>query len=783
MSMHKRLRPPAACALALAALLHVTVGVLHAATFVVDDVGEAPDASAGNGTCATSGGTCTLRAAIQEANALAGPDDISLPDLPSPGTTTHFVQTALLPTITAPLTITGTSRATTRIESGGTHPALLFVSGAGSLVLAHATLTGVGSAGAVITAANVNLTLDDVLFIDNQASAVAISGVSAPYPTLTITGSTFDSNAANFGGALRVDSAHVSADDVIFDGNHANQSGGAVWLQGLGTAAFTDCTFTDNDSTFGAGAVSSGATTLTLTRCTFTGNDAATSAGALYAGGTPAGGAAFATTIVDSTFDDNHAGDASHPSASGGAVQAATPVLARRSTFSNNTATGQGGAVFAGSSASFVATSCTISGNASGQNGGGIYLSSTGGLALHGVTVTNNTAGSFGGGGIYVASGPASAANTIVAGNVGAPSPDCAGTLVSLGWDLVGNDAGCAVVSGTGDQIGTAASPLDADLGPLADNGGLTRTHALGAASPAGDRGDPAGCTDEDGVALTVDQRGDARVVDGDGDGDARCDVGAYEAMAGTFPTPTTTTSSTTTTSTSTPTTTTTSLPTVTTTTSTTTSSTTTTTATSSTTTSTAPPTTTTTLPPVCAGGVSISKAVVVLAKLQLPAGRQKMVVKGRLDFPAGAPAALDVAAQGAQLLVEDLGTGTDVLALTHRTHPIPPGAPGPGCAAKDGWKGTTYANASRALDPPACTPGSAGGLQTLAFKDKRARGKGIAFLASVKGGTFAPPVGPLRVTVVLGATPEAGLAGLCGTHAFAPAGCAARGAKGHRCR
>jgi len=41
-----------------------------AATFTVDSTGDDPDASPGNGFCQTAGGQCTLRAAIQEVNAL-----------------------------------------------------------------------------------------------------------------------------------------------------------------------------------------------------------------------------------------------------------------------------------------------------------------------------------------------------------------------------------------------------------------------------------------------------------------------------------------------------------------------------------------------------------------------------------------------------------------------------------------------------------------------------------------------------------------------------------------
>jgi CSLREA domain-containing protein len=47
-----------------------------AATFTVDDTGDGADANPGNGICATSGGVCTLRAAVQEANSLSGSDTI-----------------------------------------------------------------------------------------------------------------------------------------------------------------------------------------------------------------------------------------------------------------------------------------------------------------------------------------------------------------------------------------------------------------------------------------------------------------------------------------------------------------------------------------------------------------------------------------------------------------------------------------------------------------------------------------------------------------------------------
>ncbi|MCZ6768321.1 MAG: hypothetical protein O7D93_03645, partial [Acidobacteria bacterium] len=59
-------------------------------------------------------------------------------------------------------------------------------------------------------------------------------------------------------------------------------------------------------------------------------------------------------------------------------------------------------------------------------------------------------------------------------------------------------------------------------LDPLADNGGPTFTHALLPDSPAIDAGDNAACPD-------TDQRGLSRPIDGNEDGDAICDIGAYE--------------------------------------------------------------------------------------------------------------------------------------------------------------------------------------------------------------------------------------------------------------
>jgi len=74
------------------------------------------DANPGNGVCETApgNGVCTLRAAIQEANALAGADEIVLLSLPPPNA---YVLTILAQlTITGSLTITGGGASTAIID-------------------------------------------------------------------------------------------------------------------------------------------------------------------------------------------------------------------------------------------------------------------------------------------------------------------------------------------------------------------------------------------------------------------------------------------------------------------------------------------------------------------------------------------------------------------------------------------------------------------------------------------------------------------------------------------
>ena len=91
----------------------------------------------------------------------------------------------------------------------------------------------------------------------------------------------------------------------------------------------------------------------------------------------------------------------------------------------------------------------------------------------------------------------------------------------SGGYNLIGTGNALSAYFQVGDQAGTG----NAMLGPLADHGGYTKTHALlpgSTAIDAGDNNNPPPANDQRGFGF-------ARVFDGDGVGGARIDVGAYE--------------------------------------------------------------------------------------------------------------------------------------------------------------------------------------------------------------------------------------------------------------
>jgi len=210
------------------------------------------------------------------------------------------------------------------------------------------------------------------------------------------------------------------------------------------------------------------------------------------------------------------------------------------STVSDNESINQpGGGIYGFFNSSLNIVRSTVSGNRSGDVAGGIR-------SLSDITVVNSTIGGnvaavFAGGGIFHTDGQLDVTNSTFTGN---SAPAGAGILVaefgapanatitnSIVSDNLGAD--CGIVGGAIATITSAGGNIDGDgtcqldaagdqpstdplLGELADNGGPTLTHALGAGSPAIDGALAGPCP-------SVDQRG---VVRPQGGG---CDVGAVE--------------------------------------------------------------------------------------------------------------------------------------------------------------------------------------------------------------------------------------------------------------
>jgi hypothetical protein len=96
-----------------------------------------------------------------------------------------------------------------------------------------------------------------------------------------------------------------------------------------------------------------------------------------------------------------------------------------------------------------------------------------------------------------------------------------AGTLAASGWNLATDPSCGALAGGAVGEVGKLG------LGPLRNHGGIVATHLPLAGSPALDTAPS--CAGPNGRLVSNDARRYPRPTDDDGDGDARCDLGAVE--------------------------------------------------------------------------------------------------------------------------------------------------------------------------------------------------------------------------------------------------------------
>jgi len=368
---------------------------------------------------------------------------------------------------------------------------------------------------------------------------------------------------------LRFYSANVSINRMTLTGGSTSRLGGGIFAALSNTVTLTDSTIIGNSANSGGGGIfADEGSTVTLTNSTIMGNSANEEGGGIFVA------PSSSVTLTDSTIMGNSA------NSGGGIHKVDSFVTLTNSTISGNTAEGNGGGIFVVGSGATILTNCTILGN-SAQNGGGFFVGSISLVRLTNSTVSGNSAESAGGGirafygevaltnstisgnsanivagiyasdssevtltnstvsrnsalltgGIYTSSSTLSLNNSIIAGNTDSfvdrqlilNSSAFSATSNNLFGDssqtsaqaFSGVSLNPANIIATSD--GNTPTPLTSILAPLANNGGLTLTHALPEGSPAVNAGDNSACP-------ARDQRGQFR-------NDSRCDIGAFELM------------------------------------------------------------------------------------------------------------------------------------------------------------------------------------------------------------------------------------------------------------
>jgi hypothetical protein len=430
----------------------------------------------------------------------------------------------------------------------------------GTLDVTNALFTGnhtsdVLAHGAAIYVSDGALNTEFVTIAGNSVLGTGNGGaVALKNSTYTSHGDTISGNSTQGGvgdgGGIYGDASVVELRESTVSGNYtlgANAEGGGISGRNS-TINLLDSVVSLNSTagsqSHGGGIFANGGTT-TLTRSIVSQNNVN---GQQAAGGGIAmiGGA---VTLDLATVDRNRA---TNIGGNGGGIWNTGGILTvKNSSLWNNQAQhsqAYGGGVYSDDALinglptahSTLIVNSTVSGNSAGFRGGGVF-NADGVTEIRHSTITNNST-PFMNAGNGVASLATTATTTrlyssIVAGNVGA----AAGTgsdidfvdgaffnsFQSLGYNLVGTGNSLAKFTAALNDQKSITNPL---LGPLANNGGLTRTHALLAGSLAIDKGNPAAVAGVGGVPAH-DQRGPGftRVYNGDNLGTARIDVGAFE--------------------------------------------------------------------------------------------------------------------------------------------------------------------------------------------------------------------------------------------------------------
>jgi predicted outer membrane repeat protein len=381
---------------------------------------------------------------------------------------------------------------------------------------------------------------------------------------IAIVDSEFSGNESQLGGGGMVAqvfnaNSRFSINRSLFANNTTTSGGGGVTLSvGTGgTLEVSDSEFRENSTGGSGGGISLGSDefisppVVRFQRITVAQNSAAVHGGGIsFVGSASAGLFQISTSTITNNSAGQNGGGIFIRNRGSISTPGADNVEIANSLIANNTAGGNGGGVHVqtailaptvidvlGDHSSFELSQNTISGNKA-LSGGGLWLSDSSipgarSNFLRHNTIAFNEATSLGGG-VLLAIGTANIDNTIVAANVAPFGRNLAGLLgshLNLRYSFLGSNDGNGLIrspapDANGNFIGGTVQLewIDPRLGPLADNGGKTLTHALLPNSPARNRGYPTLTAGVGGVPVH-DQRGEPfiRIFGG------RIDIGAFE--------------------------------------------------------------------------------------------------------------------------------------------------------------------------------------------------------------------------------------------------------------
>jgi hypothetical protein len=420
----------------------------------------------------------------------------------------------------------------------------------GTLTLTNSVVSGnsaIGGGGGGLSNSGTAILIDSTVST-NHTMFLYGGGIDNLAGTLTLTNSVVSGNSANGGGGianfggLALNHSSLSGNSAtnargggllnkpgsnanlygysFVTGNSAGYAGYGGGIFNYGTLTLTNDTVSGNYGMRGAGMFNESSATLTNT--TLSGNTARAVGGGIenwdtltLTNGTVSGNYARAGGGIDTSSLLGGTSTLTSVVVSGNRTQGAGGGILNGGplTLTNSTVSGNTGSLGAGISNYFALTltNSTISGNNNPY--GGVGGGSAGGIGCYGTKVT-----------------PISMNNTLVAGNTSTgATPDVNGTVTSTsGFNLIGNGTGVTGISNgvNGNQIGTAASPINPLLSALGNYGGPTQTMGLLPGSPALDAGSNALAVDSHGNPLTTDQRGFARIVNG------IVDIGAFESSS-----------------------------------------------------------------------------------------------------------------------------------------------------------------------------------------------------------------------------------------------------------